>query len=252
MRKAEQDKRDSASRTCTERNVHTQGMLLCAVNSELLRMSSMLEACSSLQDTWAMMANPPPGVMPALDRSRFGAIERCTQAAPSLRQGLGVHASCFLPAASVATLYPVNAIGDASHRLTLNRDDEMYFKGTTARPYRLEPWHPAIKAWSSSLWIDANPERAPRAGWLGHLVNDAAVCSGGSDAEISSYYQAPTNCVMVPFGRVAPIMAVFTTRDVDEGEELLLACESAAVSSTDKRERRDMREKRAQEVPLLL
>ena len=64
-------------------------------------------------------------------------------------------------------------------------------------------------------------------GWLAHLANDCAVVSAQpTEEEILHYYatcEAHANCVMVPFGAAAPIMALVTTREVREGEELLTA-----------------------------
>ena len=76
------------------------------------------------------------------------------------------------------------------------------------------------------MWIDANPDRELRAGWIGHLLNDAAVCAGASDEEILHYYRTGArqcNCVMLPCGEAAPLMAVYTTCDVAHGEELLFS-----------------------------
>ena len=194
-------------------------MLTLLSNLErLLRLSSMLESCSALQDGGQKMIG------------RFGVIDQSAHAAPSPKQGLGLFSSAALQPATIATLYPVHAIGDARHRLTLSDTDEAYFKGTPTRPYSLEPWHPSLKTWAPDLWIDANPEREANAGWLGHLTNDAATCTGDSDDEVVQYYEAATNCVMLPFGRAAPLMCVFTTRDVAEGEELLLSCACATAS----------------------
>ena len=127
-------------------------------------------------------------------------------------------------------MYPIHAVSDAAHLLATSEDrSAAYFSGET-RGYRLEPWHDSMRSWGADLWVDANPEREPRVGWLGHLINDAAVCSGGSDAEILKYYAAghdECNCAMLPLGEAAPLMAVFTTRQVERGEELLLSCECA-------------------------
>ena len=194
--------------------------------ARLLRLSSMLESCSAIQDGWSKMMVDSDGC----PQNRFGVIDQSTHAAPSAKEGKGLFASTTLPSATIATLYPVHAIGDARHRLTLSGTDEAYFKGTPTRPYRLEPWHPSLKTWAPDLWIDANPERQSKTGWLGHLANDAATCTGSSDDEVVQYYEAATNCVMIPFGRAAPLMCVFTTRDVAEGEELLLSCARATSS----------------------
>merc|ERR1712060_404877 len=117
-------------------------------------------------------------------------------------------------------------IGDDQLLLARGADqDAPYFKGSD-RGYRLEPWHDALEPWAPDLWIDANPQRDSVSGWVGHLLNDAATCAGGSDAEILQYYETgckECNCVMIPCGEAAPLMAVYTLRPVDRGEELLFS-----------------------------
>merc|ERR1711879_844631 len=126
----------------------------------------------------------------------------------------------------IVTMYPVHAVGDATHLLASGEDRESpYFQGT-AREFRLEPWHDKLRAWAPDLWIDANPQREPCPPWLGHLLNDAVVCSGCTDSEILSYYNtgySVSNCAMLPCGDAVPLMAVYTTLAVVRGEELLFS-----------------------------
>ena len=61
---------------------------------------------------------------------------------------------------------------------------------------------------------------------LALVNNDAAACAGDSEAAILEYYEtceAEANCVMLPFGDAAPLMALVATRDVAAGDELLLS-----------------------------
>ena len=61
-------------------------------------------------------------------------------------------------------------------------------------------------------------------GWLGHLVNDGAVCSESSERSVVDYYADAvqrSNVVPVPIDDGAvPIMCYVTTRPIARGEEL--------------------------------
>ena len=83
-----------------------------------------------------------------------------------------------------------------------------------------------VQQWAPGAYADANPAREHLDGWLGHLANDAAACTDGSEAAVLDYYRAcgrDCNAMMLPLGNAAPLMALVTTRDVDEGDELLLS-----------------------------
>ena len=58
------------------------------------------------------------------------------------------------------------------------------------------------------------------------MANDVIACEGTREIDVLAYYAAcdlGCNAVLLPFGDVAPIMALCTTRNVAEGEELLVS-----------------------------
>jgi hypothetical protein len=170
---------------------------------------------------WLSAVLPLRSAVPGL---RFCEMAKRAHAGPSPIAGLGIFASSDLPAATPVTLYPVHALGDAS--LALSRGTEASLFGETAtKANRMLPSHPSLRDWADDLWIDASRERARVAGWLGHLVNDGAVCTSPDEIAICQYYEkaaASTNAVLSPFGEeAAPLMCWVTTRPVSKGEELL-------------------------------
>lgn len=74
-------------------------------------------------------------------------------------------------------------------------------------------------------YIDTNPNRNEKAGWIAHLINDCAIIEHNSEACILEYYKKVSqsqNCVIIPFGP-APLCAAVTIEDVYEGDELFVS-----------------------------
>lgn len=147
---------------------------------------------------------------------------RSVVAGPSDRHGVGAFAQAVLPEYSIATLYPVHALGIGEGGACGDEDTKYFSSQVGPSAYRLQLLHRSVP---EGMWADANPQRAHVPGWLAHLVNDAATCRGSGQAAILDYYDrcdAETNCALVPLGPVAPLMALCTTREVSPGDELLL------------------------------
>ena len=184
----------------------------------------MLRVCQLLQDGWQDVRQ---------SEVRYDAMSNCVRAAPSsICNGMGLIACHDLPAGTLATFYPVHALGLGSTRMELEFDDGLRCQRFDGSPYRVEIWHKSLRNWGAEgMWIDADPNRQV-AGWLGHLANDVADSAAtlGADvtqAQLLRYYEeaaAGTNAAMVPYGHgCPPLMAVVTTRAVSEGDELLLS-----------------------------
>ena len=198
------------------------------------RLSDLLHGCLALQSTelWATLQQVGRESKPPMS---FDELTISVTSGPSSRHGLGAFASRDLPAGSVATLYPVHSIGVGAQRVACAEDAD-HWKEPCTSAYRSQALHAStpgaadagpLQAWAPGVYIDANPGRAHVPGWLAHLANDCAVLpAAAAEADILTYYAAAAsqcNCVMLPFGSAAPIMALVTTRDVAEGEELLTA-----------------------------
>jgi len=59
--------------------------------------------------------------------------------------------------------------------------------------------------------------------WLSHIINDGSVVRDGTEQAVLDYYEESRrrqNCLQIPFGNVAPLIATITNRDVTAGEEL--------------------------------
>jgi len=227
----------------------------CVAQTVLARAQSMLRICKVLQDGWDNV----------LAREvRLKAMSGCVRASPSsVCDGTGLFACEDLPSGTVATLYPVHALGLGSTRMELEFDDGQCCQRLDGSPYRVEIWHDSLRDWSAEqMWIDADPSRRID-GWLGHLANDPATSAatlgaGATEAQLTRYDEeaaAASNAVMVPYGEAphppsacrdaspryalshpvgsrallcaghgcAPLMAVVTTRAVSKGDELLLS-----------------------------
>ena len=149
----------------------------------------------------------------------FREMCECVEAAPSELHGRGLFARAPIAKGSLVTFYPVDALGDAQNALALRR-----YETLAMRDYKVEIFHGLLRGWAEDLWIDADPSKELVAGWLGHLVNDAAVCASGAQHDIERYYAdacAKANCELVPFGDACPLMVIVATRDVEAGAELL-------------------------------
>ena len=166
-----------------------------------------------LQEQWGAMAN--------LENwpSAFVEMSECVEAAPSALHGRGLFASAPISKGQVVTFYPVDAMGDSLNALALNQ-----YESLGSRDYKGELFHGLLQGWAEDLWIDANPSKLLVRGWLGHLVNDAAVCASSDQHDIDTYYSEvadKANCELVPFGDACPLMAIVATRDLEAGAELL-------------------------------
>ena len=129
----------------------------------------------------------------------------------------------------MVALYPVHAMG-VGELGACEDEDTRYFQeqsvGDRPSEYRMRLIHRGLVDAAPGAWADCNPQRTHAPGWHAHLANDAAVCGGASEADVLAYYagiDADSNAVLVPFGDVAPLMALCTTSEVRQGEELLLA-----------------------------
>ena len=172
----------------------------CVAQTVLARAQSMLRICKVLQDGW-------DNVLAREVRHRT--MSGCVRASPSsVCDGTGLFACEDLPSGTVATLYPVHALGLGSTRLELEFDDGQCCQQLDGSPYRMQIWHKSLQDWGAEqMWIDADPSRRID-GWLGHLANDPATSAatlgaGATEAQLKRYYEeaaAASNAVMVPYG----------------------------------------------------
>lgn len=151
----------------------------------------------------------------------------CAEVRPSgVCDGRGVFASRDIKAHELITLYP------ASNELSLcaNRERGVVHRWrseTYASPrpdYAMFNGHPYFG--ENALRLEADPDAPPQPGFLGHLVNDAALPP--TDAEDIEYAQRylvtttnETNCHAVPFP--SGMVAVAASKDLAAGEELLMS-----------------------------
>lgn len=200
----------------------------------LRRLSRLLDGCLALQsaELWQTLRQVGRQASPPM---RFDDISLNVRSGPSALHGLGAFANAPLPAGTVATLYPVHSIGIGSQRVASAEDAE-YWKEPCTSAYRSQAFHAStpgfptagpLQGWAPGVYVDANPTRPHVPGWMAHLANDCAVVGAdATEAEILAYYatcEQKANCAMLPFGAAAPVMALVTTRDVEDGEELLTA-----------------------------
>ena len=189
--------------------------------SKLQNMEQLLLRTLHVQDVWERMSSAV---------HLFDATTHAVEVRPSSTHGLGLFACGALPKDSLATFYPVHAIGAGDDIcLTSGKENLAYFGSEgdddSSAPYRLEPTHGCLANWAADMWLDVNPTLADQPGWLAHRANDAAMCEGALPCEdaILAYYsqcQERANAVMVPFGGAVPLMCLWTTRAVAAGEEI--------------------------------
>ena len=162
---------------------------------------------------------------PAVAAGIGGGLEKLTQRCevrPSPIHGDGLFAAEDLPAGTLATLYAPDLTVDASgDGFALDADME-------ASGRRLHWVYPpglvtsAVPAGSERFHVSANPARRD-AGWLGHVANDGAECSGGDDDSLMRYLaasRARRNGCFVPL--CVPLMGLVLTEDVAAGDEILV------------------------------
>ena len=183
--------------------------------AKLQQCSGLLLGSALLQDerAWELLQTE--------DACRFSEIAQATRTAPSPRHQLGLFANVDLAKDTVASFYPVHSFGLEAQRLASNNDQEYWVDCSPA--YRAPMLHEAVQAFAPGTYVDVNLQRAELAGWCAHRANDASVCTGASEAEILAYLtacEAECNCVLVPFGGAAPILALFTTRAIQKDEEV--------------------------------
>ena len=189
--------------------------------AKLQRLSGLLLGGTLLQDarTWDLL-------LETQQQEASGHLAEIVGAAhvgPSPRDALGLFASRDLASETVVSFYPVHSIGLLDQRLASNADDREYWR-TCPAAYRTPLLHEAVHEFAPGAFVDVNLQRAEVAGWLAHRANDAAACAGRSETEVLGYIHTcalECNSVLVPFGGAAPILALVTTREVAEGEELL-------------------------------
>jgi hypothetical protein len=162
--------------------------------------------------------------------------------------GLGLFAKKPIKAHTIVSFYPAHALGtnDETQFVTSSPEDASYFathpssrspylhctdQPIFGRPSLLhdEIAHRELDLSSKStgpvvpLFLDINPHREVRDGWVSHYINDGAVITSKTEQGVLHYYQASKrskNCIHIPFGP-SPIIATVTTKKVAKDEELL-------------------------------
>ena len=169
-----------------------------------------------LQAGAALCAREWPAVAAGIGGGLATLAQRCEV------RGDGLFAAEDLPAGTLATLYAPDLTVDASgDGFALDADME-------ASGRRLHWVYPpglvtsAVPAGSERFHVSANPARRD-AGWLGHVANDGAECSGGDDDSLMRYLaasRARRNGCLVPL--CVPLMGLVLTEDVAAGDEILV------------------------------
>ena len=169
-----------------------------------------------LQAGAALCAREWPAVAAGIGGGLATLAQRCEV------RGDGLFAAEDLPAGTLATLYAPDLTVDASgDGFALDADME-------ASGRRLHWVYPpglvtsAVPAGSERFHVSANPARRD-AGWLGHVANDGAECSGGDDDSLMRYLaasRARRNGCFVPL--CVPLMGLVLTEDVAAGDEILV------------------------------
>ena len=188
-----------------------------SAEAKLQQLSGLLVGSAVLQDprAWELLKEQ--------EGSRFAEISSASRVDSSSRHGLGLFAARDLPAGTVASFFPVHSIGLLDQRLASNADDQEYWK-TCTKAYQTEMLHAAVQDFAPGTYVDVNLEKPEQPGWLAHRANDATACAGRCEEDVLSYLHTcmlECNTLLLPFGGAAPILALVTTRDVAEGEELL-------------------------------
>ena len=159
--------------------------------------------------------------------------------------GLGLFAKHAIKRGTLVSFYPVHGIGvewggSASNVAIASLDslDQDYFQSeqddNNYRQYlignRPLVGYANITKSTPPMFIDVNPNRPLQSGWMSHCINDGAVVQQNTEQGVLDYYKESLkrqNCLQIPFGSVAPLMATVTTRDIQGDEEFLTSYESA-------------------------
>lgn len=149
--------------------------------------------------------------------------------------GQGLFAKSNVKSGTIVSFYPVHGMGvdseESSVCIALSEGDQKHFLGDDkdanylqyligSRP--LFNHNPMELFGGDAIFVDANPNREDRVGWLSHYINDGATVTSHGEAGVLDYYRRSTeakNCVHVPFGPL-PIIATVATRKIKKGEEL--------------------------------
>ena len=162
-------------------------------------------------------------------------LNRCHLAESTIPDaGRGVFASCDLVAGDLVTLYPGDAIRIDATLFGYNHvsccsaaeDGALVIPDASllsrARDYEIEvatPTHDADRPPLTALLGD--PLQVNEPAYLGHMLNDAAVCSTELMADVYAAESARTRNVE-PVGIEGCHLAILATRNVRQGEELFL------------------------------
>ena len=185
---------------------------------------------------------------------------------PNAGQGLFAKPNTHIKKGTIVSFYPVDGIGVEWRGMTdtdicsevviasLDAADQDYFQicseaqtsdqNNTAPNYRHyfignRPLgnYTLTSNVRSSLFIDVNPNNrqdnastATGACWCSHCINDGAVVDHNTEQDILDYYNTSLkrqNCLQIPFGSTAPLMATITIRDILPNEELFTSYGSA-------------------------
>lgn len=165
-------------------------------------------------------------------------LDKAIEVKPSLIPGAGqaLFAKANIKSGSIISFYPIHGMGvdftESSICMALDESDQAHFdqeeKDANYLQYIIgsRPLlsHNVAEMFSGdSLFIDVNPDREDKVGWLSHYVNDGATVTKVGEDGVLDYYERSTqakNCVHVPFGP-CPILATVATRKIKKGEELL-------------------------------
>ena len=157
---------------------------------------------------------------------------------PSSVHGLGLFATRDLGEGELVALHPVDRIlkvtpGAGVAGALADEADEAYFgprePSMSAEEYarRQEAYRQVYShvnpARPDVFYIDANPQKADVAGWLGHRINDGAqlVPGCGEDELIEYYIESGAKRNVCSVALCVPLLGFVTTTSVAAGDELL-------------------------------
>lgn len=156
-------------------------------------------------------------------------LSELAEARPSEIHGTGLFATQDLTKGTLVTLYrPDLTVDDIGNAFMLDEADAEHFQASPEAPgsrqYFVWPrgvGTSAVPADCPRFWVAANPTKEAAPGFLAHLANDGAACTGQDDIERYLVDSAElANACLLPL--CIPVMGLVLSKDVRQDDELLV------------------------------